>query len=1336
MRATPRAAAPGAPIRFRRKGVGRVAAPSLLKTVVCNLSLSLEQRVDAEARSALGALLGNRGVAHRRSDRQGVALTLADVIWCAAGPDEKLQSRSKLIMVVAKLTGLSAGTCATWRRLGRGAPAAEAPPMKKRARAAAAAEEAAAADADTSWLPWHGREREAEASNEHEFEADLEMACPSNALAHPAPAAACPAAAPCPAGAKGEEEEEEVDRSPARVGWILGSLALRIYCDASLPTSAFTSWLSWLDFFFPGCAGNVNHSWNFAAGFGRTAAMQLNQYLSVQHWQRIPALHIPSDYARVFDGYTCLGEPLLILVHVITTPAGEIAWMLVSCSPNATNALVAGRGARGLPGAEGRGHVHAWKSSAAVAEHIRMCEQGVSCDDMDALLRTATNNADGAYIGPRGNGVVHAWARQVFTVARQLGHESSDAYFDAPAQFVSDSAWESPCWFHIAQLVGADADGLARLSGECDELLRALKLEFGFGSGMVLLRAAFKRSGAPPRRVAAPRKDNFKATAYASECFLKFSAMFTVLLQALRWRVSAEVLVAQEVAQKAHAERMLEWSRGGKSRRPQPPSQRVGWQTKGVRELRMVGARMLSPALLVFGLGRADLRRAFLIPFGLMAQGLQEGRLTRTAHRKCLLDAMAGAALSLCLLAGELRFLKLALGCGAAERARGLPGRLPFTRGRLRRHVEVFVFHRLLRFAPALAKALPDMLYPAAVTISPHYQGCALSDPFFVASPDEPARLPATATAEQREARAKAVAAARHARRMAHWDAHVDAVSDLARWLREERASLLRRSWGWESGGDSARPAALKTADAESVEEPDADYEALASAREAARAEDVRALLDRADEEADEEVEGDVVQAETLDEAYAALEEEADAGEEDDEGAPARAEGGGEEREAAGVHVRRTGGGGATEEGDAARLEGATSAWRRTASNWRRSWHGARVVGKAPARPGPVERFWESAAAAFEASVLVTPLRDGVSQEERDALLHVFHCLEPALFRFSAAARVAWEDPPREMFLSYDDDEIVRQYFRARARVIPQMMARPDAEGIWKPVAFLVEVPRRQLEVLATPDRVRAPAARPGTGGWQDVSVQRGSPGCVGKPVLVEMGGTWEHGVTRRVDRRADNKQLYKMLMTLEYAFVREAGVWACLRLLHRVVMAQVTSEQLAEMVCSDFTRAARAGTRHPSLGDIASGVRLRCAGVAGGTGDRRFVYSALDAYFRSKACHDPRQWHIMKTDRRSSAASMAIATHRARERPAAFAAASFAQCARRRLLGIGLGRELSFCNPRLGRELKKARNYKEAAAMRASSLKVFEPDLMAEDVEDFERDGASRAAALAHPAF
>ena len=57
------------------------------------------------------------------------------------------------------------------------------------------------------------------------------------------------------------------------------------------------------------------------------------------------------------------------------------------------------------------------------------------------------------------------------------------------------------------------------------------------------------------------------------------------------------------------------------------------------------------------------------------------------------------------------------------------------------------------------------------------------------------------------------------------------------------------------------------------------------------------------------------------------------------------------------------------------------------------------------------------------------------------------------------------------------------------------MMARPDSEGIWKPVAFLVEAPHRKLEVLATPDRVRAPAARPGASGWQDASVQRGSPG-------------------------------------------------------------------------------------------------------------------------------------------------------------------------------------------------------------------------------------------------
>ena len=128
--------------------------------------------------------------------------------------------------------------------------------------------------------------------------------------------------------------------------------------------------VAWLDACFPGCVGNINHSWNFACRFGRTAAAHMNQYLSVQHWQRIPALHLPSDFARVMDGYTCLGEPLLIILHIITTPLGDLDYILVSCSPNAANVLDAGRGARGLPGVMGRVAAHAWKPGAAVAEHI------------------------------------------------------------------------------------------------------------------------------------------------------------------------------------------------------------------------------------------------------------------------------------------------------------------------------------------------------------------------------------------------------------------------------------------------------------------------------------------------------------------------------------------------------------------------------------------------------------------------------------------------------------------------------------------------------------------------------------------------------------------------------------------------------------------------------------------------------------------------------------------------------------------------------------------------------------------------------------------------------
>ena len=60
----------------------------------------------------------------------------------------------------------------------------------------------------------------------------------------------------------------------------------------------------------------------------------LQQCIALEHWARVPALNIPSDYARVIDGYTCEGEPCQVIVHIVTSPSGTLEWLLVDIAPN------------------------------------------------------------------------------------------------------------------------------------------------------------------------------------------------------------------------------------------------------------------------------------------------------------------------------------------------------------------------------------------------------------------------------------------------------------------------------------------------------------------------------------------------------------------------------------------------------------------------------------------------------------------------------------------------------------------------------------------------------------------------------------------------------------------------------------------------------------------------------------------------------------------------------------------------------------------------------------------------------------------------------------------
>jgi hypothetical protein len=101
--------------------------------------------------------------------------------------------------------------------------------------------------------------------------------------------------------------------------------------------------VSMIDAFAWASVGETNHSRHFCLQFGRTMVSHLQLCVALQHWARVPALNLPSDYSRILDGYTCIGEPCQILIHLVTLPSGDLEWLLLDVVPNAAQATVVQR---------------------------------------------------------------------------------------------------------------------------------------------------------------------------------------------------------------------------------------------------------------------------------------------------------------------------------------------------------------------------------------------------------------------------------------------------------------------------------------------------------------------------------------------------------------------------------------------------------------------------------------------------------------------------------------------------------------------------------------------------------------------------------------------------------------------------------------------------------------------------------------------------------------------------------------------------------------------------------------------------------------------------------
>jgi len=88
----------------------------------------------------------------------------------------------------------------------------------------------------------------------------------------------------------------------------VGTLVVKLIADGAT-LNGFEDWIQTLDSLFPGEFGELNHSRYFAEQFSNTLLQMIEVSSMCELQCLLPALQIPSDFARTIDGITvCIGE--------------------------------------------------------------------------------------------------------------------------------------------------------------------------------------------------------------------------------------------------------------------------------------------------------------------------------------------------------------------------------------------------------------------------------------------------------------------------------------------------------------------------------------------------------------------------------------------------------------------------------------------------------------------------------------------------------------------------------------------------------------------------------------------------------------------------------------------------------------------------------------------------------------------------------------------------------------------------------------------------------------------------------------------------------------------
>ena len=866
--------------------------------------------------------------------------------------------------------------------------------------------------------------------------------------------------------------------------------------------------------------------------------------------------------------------------------------------------------------------VHKFKQAKPACELIRAVELAkCSITDREAWRRHAVTCGDGAYVGRHSVHLVPEWTRQV------LGP-------DAKMNFCS----ESSCEFHILQHVGRVVDAKFPLAEEFDDLLRYFKSRYSFGSRKFLARGVAGRLGKRCLSFGAPRTDNFKVTMYSRNLHLRFLRNYDVYRLLLE--VDLEIVYANLYQEALHKYKSkLEKFNTGQSecvRPPRMPSATVAVKTKLCKEIRQVGRTLLDPKVLLFGVGRGDLRDLFVSAYATLTHNFKISALVKVQRQNDMISAMQAAIAGIAHLAGALRMLSTLL-----WNRKVCPARWSLGRAALRMHVLTFAAHYGWRFVPNVVKLLPGLLVHSEQGYVFQGESIKTSSSRFA----EP--CPKFHSLEQRREHFRLVRDRDGPAEI--WSRSIEALDELVRWLRLELLEVRSRLFLWDvpsaaCGGSAedmsdAAPVVGSRDDAEHANSEGSEDSSSGTSNGSKVSSSGTDDKGRSGDEAGPRDAATPHQPNSRGKVVCELVQETVAGkfEDAEQRAPAQDQTGSEDSSVSGPDSDsgEDGSGHAVCVASPSPFHQHPHFWQRLGSNVTASPHRLHICKQGhrakvpPAVSSARRQFWEHASRAFLPDVLVRPWQDEAKGTQSDQLasLHcVFQHLADMIFGLRPCDVENYKDPPLELFVSLTWDDFREQYIRLRSQVVPRLLRCPTSSQCWRVHLVIVEFSAvRCMRLPVAWVRFKQQSLEWG----EDFSLAFGCASAVGKDVVVAMGGRWRDKITRveagkiiGFDRSMPEPSLYKLLMTQSYKEVQDFQIWHVLRLYHRLVMAGATTEALAECVGSMLTGATRSRGQRGALADTLNGVRLRCFGISGGLANRDFLRRCLDIYFRGSPWH------------------------------------------------------------------------------------------------------------------